>query len=75
MCGCRKNSSYRSSPALKPAASVRSSSGGIASALTPTQMRAQAQSPTPELNAGGLYAERRKTQAIRRDAIKRALNK
>lgn len=73
-CGCRKNkSSFRGGAPLRPTTNVRSSSGVSSGG---TQLRSQqAQSPSPQLNAGGVSAERRKTQALRRDAIKKAFNK
>ena len=75
-CGCSKNrgGGSRNGPVLRPT-SVRSTSGGIAAGPTPTQLRAQAAPPQQPTNAAGLSAERRKTQAIRRDAIRKALNK
>ena len=74
MCGCNKNRGGRSG-ALRPTTTVRSTSGGIAAGPTPTQLRAQSAPPQQQTNAAGLSAERRKTQAIRRDAIRKALNK
>lgn len=74
-CGCKKGSP-RISGALRPTTTVRSVAGGIAAGPTPTQLRAAStQTPKPALNAAGLSAERRKTQAIRRDAIRKAFNK
>lgn len=69
MCGCRKKSNARSAPAMRPTTSFRSSSGAG------NQNQQQPQSPAAPLNAGGLSAERRKTQALRRDAIRKAFNK
>lgn len=76
-CGCSKNrgGGGRSGPVLRPTTTVRSTSGGIAAGPTPTQLRAQAAPPQQPTNAAGLSAERRKTQAVRRDAIRKALNK
>jgi len=76
-CGCSKNrgGASRNGPVLRPTTSVRSTSGGIAAGPTPTQLRAQATPSPPPANAAGLSAERRKVQAIRRDAIRKALNK
>ena len=73
-CGCNKNKG-RSGAILRPTTTVRSSSGGIAAGPTPTQIRAQAAPSQQQTNAAGLSAERRKTQALRRDAIRKALNK
>lgn len=72
-CGCNKNRGARSRPAIGP--TNRSVTGGIASGPTPTQLRSQAAQPQQQTNAAGLSSERRKTQAIRRDAIRKALNK
>lgn len=72
MCGCNKNKGR--SGGFRPSTAVRST-GGIASGPTPTQLRAQSAPPQQQANAAGLSAERRKTQAIRRDAIRKALNK
>lgn len=74
MCGCRNKVKNGRGPVLSPS-SVRSTSGGIAAGPSPTQLRAQAAQPQPPTNTAGLSAERRKTQAIRRDAIRKALNK
>jgi hypothetical protein len=74
-CGCNKNKG-RSGAILRPTTTARSSSGGIAAGPTPTQIRAQAAAPSQQqTNSAGLSAERRKTQALRRDAIRRSLNK
>lgn len=76
-CGCNKNKGInRSGPSISPT-TLRSTSGGISAGPTPTQLRAQSTPPLPQTqtNAAGLSAERRKTQAIRRDAIRKALNK
>lgn len=76
-CGCKKGN--RGAHSLRPTTTVRSTAGGIAAGPTPTQVHAQAlaqtQTPLPVKNAAGLSAERRKTQAIRRDAIRKAFNK
>lgn len=77
-CGCNKNKgSSRSGPILRPTTTARSSSGGIAAGPTPTQIRAQAAAPSQQqqTNSAGLSAERRKTQALRRNAIRKSLNK
>ena len=49
--------------------------GGIASARTPTEVMNQSITPQPPINAGGINAEKRKVQALRRDAIKKSLGK
>lgn len=75
-CGCKKGIRQGRGAIIRPTTNARSTSGGIAAGVTPSQLRAQqVQSPTPVKNATGLTAERRKTQAIRRDAIRKALNK
>lgn len=61
-CGCSKNfSKFRTGNVIRP---TNKSISGPA-----PQLRAQS------LNTTGLNAERRKTQSIRRDAIRRSLNK
>jgi hypothetical protein len=76
MCGCNKNKGRRSTgPTLRPSTSVRSTPGGIAAGPTPTQVRAQSLPPETPTSVAGLNAERRKTQSLRRDAIRKALNK
>lgn len=74
-CGCKKGN--RGAHSLRPTTTVRSTAGGIAAGPSPSQLRAlqQTQTPQPVLNAAGLSAERRKTQAIRRNAIRKAFNK
>ena len=74
MCGCKNRKSGRNGPVLSPS-SVRSTPGGIAAGPSPTQLRAQNTQPQQPTNVAGLSAERRKTQAVRRDAIRKALNK
>jgi hypothetical protein len=66
-CSCKRNTAPRNvGPALRP------TSGGIVSASqAPTQFRTPA---TPQTGAG-LTADKRKTQSLRRDAIRKALNK
>jgi hypothetical protein len=74
-CGCGGNkSNQRSRSALRPA-SVQTRS--LASGLTASQLRPQqTQSPhAANINTGGIDAERRKVQALRRAAIQKALNK
>jgi hypothetical protein len=72
MCGCRKNSSNRATSAFRPN-STRAVAGTV---TTLSQARAQQpQSPVAPLNSGGLNAERRKTQALRRDAIRKSFNR
>ena len=74
-CGCKNKGRRSTGPIFKPGASVRSTSGGIAAGPTPTQVRASKAVPPPVMNAAGLSAERRKTQALRRDAIMRTFGK
>ncbi len=72
MCGCRKNSTNRVSSGVRPNNTRTVSS----TPATLSQLRAQQpQSPVAPLNAGGLNAERRKTQALRRDAIRKSFNR
>jgi hypothetical protein len=75
-CGCNKGKAFRTrTPAMIPMTSQRAQSGGVAAGLTPTQLRAQAMAPQQERSPSGLVAEKRKVQAIRRDAIRKALGK
>lgn len=75
-CGCGKGSAARGrSPVIRPVISARSVTGGIASARTPTEVMNQSITPQPPINAGGINAEKRKVQALRRDAIKKSLGK
>lgn len=71
MCGCRKGVNKSKVSTM----SVRSTSGGIAAGPTPNQLRSQAIVPRSQANVAALSAERRKTQNLRRDAIRRSLNK
>lgn len=75
-CGCNKGTAFRSrTPVIRPVTSARSIQGGIAAGLSPTQMRANSMVPQQPVNQGGIDAERRKVQALRREAIRKALNK
>ena len=72
MCGCKKNSTNRATSAFRPN-NTRTITGTVA---TISQLRnQQPQSPVAPLNTGGLNAERRKTQALRRDAIRKSFNR
>lgn len=73
MCGCNKN---RAGKMTRTTANVRSTSGGIAASLTPTQLRAQRLSNiSRQLNSGSINSERKKVQEIRRNAIRSKFNK
>jgi hypothetical protein len=75
-CGCGKGNTTRGrTPVIRPVTSARSVTGGIASVRTPTEVRNQSLTPQPPVNAGGINAEKRKVQALRRDAIKKSLGK
>lgn len=75
-CGCKKGVTFRSrTPTVMPVSRVRSTQGGIAAGLTPTQINAQSMTPTAPINNGALTAEKRKVQAQRRQAIRNALGK
>lgn len=68
-CGCGKNNnSQRRSAAVTPQATQRLING----AATPTT---QAIAPRADRSPTGLNVEKRKTQALRRDAIRKALGK
>jgi len=56
---------------LRPVTGPQSAQGGQAAAPTPTSLRAAAV-PTAERSLTGKVQERKKTQKIRRDAIRRA---
>jgi len=75
-CGCKKGVGSNSrTPLIRPVTSVRSVTRGVASARTPTEVRNQAVAPQTPVNSGGVNLERRKVQALRRDAIRKSLNK
>lgn len=67
MCGCRKGVKKKVSTASVRAAGI--------SAGPANQLRSQAVVPISQVNVAALSAERRKTQNLRRDAIRKALNK
>jgi hypothetical protein len=77
-CGCSKGggggASYRSRPMLRPTGNVRGIQGSVTAAMNPAQTN-NSMTPAPVRNSGGVTSEQRKTQALRRDAIRRALNK
>lgn len=75
-CGCKKGVGSNSrTPIIRPVTSVRSVTRGVASTKTPTEIRNQTAPPQTPVNAGGVNLERRKVQALRRDAIRKSLNK
>ena len=75
-CGCNKGAASRGrTPMIRPISSARSTRGGIAAAKTPTEVRNQSMNPPSNMNSGGVSAERRRTQALRREAISKSLNK
>jgi len=76
-CSCNKGVKYKSrTPIVRSITSARSTQGGIAASMSPTQQRAQqAIPPQQPLNQGGIAAEKRKVQALRRNAIRKAFNK
>jgi len=71
-CGCGRSGggSYRSRPVTRLGGN-RLIQGGT----TPTQIANTAMTPQSPRNAGGMNSEQRKTQVLRRDAIRKALNK
>ena len=75
-CGCKKGVGSNSrTPMVRPITSARSTKRGLASVRTPTEVRNQAVPPQTPVNSGGVNLERRKVQALRRDAIRKSLNK
>lgn len=69
MCGCNKGNPNRN----RGQAGIRRNLVP-STANQPPALNAQS-TPLSRLNASGISAERRKTQAIRRNAIRNALNK
>jgi len=67
-CGCNKRTNSTPSTGHVVRNSVRNTSP------TP-QVFNQTQQPQTNINASGISAERRKLQAIRRDAIRKTFNK
>ena len=59
---------------IRPVTGPQSAQGGLAAAPTPTALRAAA-APTAQRSFSGEIQERKKTQKVRREAIRRALNK
>ena len=75
-CGCNKNKNARTTNLnAKTGGSIRSIPGGNNSGVIPSQVRSNQIAPQAPINTNGLNAERRKVQALRRDAINRALGK
>lgn len=75
-CGCKKGFTGKSrTPVVMATSTVRSVSGGVAAGPTPTQLRIQNMANKPERSVSGMNAEKRKTQALRRQAIARTLGK
>lgn len=75
-CSCKKGIGNNSrTPIIRPVTTTRSVTRGIASIQTPTEVRNQSLPPQTPVNSGGVNLERRKTQALRRDAIRKSLNK
>ena len=81
-CACKKNKALRNTMTvhnragniIRPTSSGPvSAQGGTAAAPTPTALRAA--TPTSQRSSSGELQEKKKTQRIRRDAIRRALNK
>ena len=80
-CACKKNSALRNAVSrnrtgniIRPTSGPVSAQGGPAAGPTPTAMRAAA-IPTSQRSSSGELQEKKKTQRIRRDAIRKALNK
>lgn len=80
-CACKKNAGLRNTMGVRNRAGIIrptssgpvSAQGGPAATPTPTALRAAA--PTAQRSSSGELQEKKKTQRIRRDAIRKALNK
>lgn len=80
-CACKKNSarnamihrSRTTGALIRPTTGPLSATTGLANAPTPTALRAAV--PTAPRSFAGDLQEKKKTQRVRRDAIRRALNK
>lgn len=79
-CGCGKKSSTARRRTLRPSIGPRSLKGGTAAGATPSEVRAlglQQNTGTSAATGEGrrLDEHRRRIEKLRRDAIKRRLNK
>jgi len=76
-CNCKSGTAANRSrtPIVRPITSTRATNGGIAAAKTPTEVRNQSMTPPTPVNAAGINLEKRRVQALRRDAIRKSLNK
>lgn len=74
MCGCGKRSAPRRGPTLRP--SIGPLSTGIPAGASPSQVRALGlQSATTPKSVTRLDSDRRRIEKLRREAVRRALNK
>ncbi len=76
-CGCRRGQHRTRTPIIRPTSTVRSVQGGVAAGPSPSALRAQAMSVTPQppRNQTGIENEKKQTQSIRRKAILKALGR
>ena len=76
-CNCKSGmaASRSRTPMVRPITSTRAVNGGLASAKSPTELRNQSMNPPTPVNAAGINLEKRRVQALRRDAIRKSLNK
>ena len=70
-CGCNKNKTR--TPFMRSVTSARSTPG--VSPRTPVTPMNQSVTPDAPLNVNGIGAEKRRVQALRREAIRKSLNK
>lgn len=71
MCGCGKKTSPRRAPLIRPASSARSSTPP----MTTAQFRALGSQASVPKTASRLDADRLRIEKLRREAVKRSLNK
>lgn len=75
-CGCNKNRSQPRRPAFRPVTGPRPLQGGSAAGASPAEVRAQGLQQAVSIGESRrLDEQRRRLERLRRDAIKRKLNK
>lgn len=73
-CGCRGNNNTRT-PIFRPVTSARSVQVPSPSPRTITPQPNQSMTPNQPINPNSVQSEKRRVQALRRDAIRKSLNK